>query len=324
MGERTQLISDVEQAAALLRANQLVAFATETVYGLGANALSEQAVAGIFEAKQRPHFDPLIVHLAEIEQLSEYVTAVPRAARALSERFWPGPLTLVLPKRKIIPDLVTSGLPQVAMRVPQLPQARELIRLAGVPIAAPSANRFGCVSPTTAQHVLDGLDGRIAAVLDGGNCAVGVESTVIRCDDDGTSTVLRPGGLPIEEIEAVIGPVNRSGSTSQPAGTPQVSPGMLDRHYAPRIPLRIVSDLTSVANSDRSALLCFGDVATAGFPCVINLSPAGSLIEATANFFAALRQLEREEITQIVAVKFPEEGLGIALNDRLQRAAVAE
>lgn len=317
----TQRLQDVATAAELLRAGKLVAFATETVYGLGANALDPSAVAGIFAAKERPFFDPLIVHLADQAQVNELVSEIPDVARKLMARFWPGPLTLVLPKRDVVPDLVTAGLPNVAIRVPQHPQTLELLRAAALPIAAPSANRFGCVSPTTAEHVLDGLSGRIDAVLDGGDCTIGVESTVLACLPNNPVTLLRPGGLPLEAIEAEIGPVARHSVESESDATPQTAPGLLSRHYAPSKPLQIVYDLSTVSDRTKLGLLSCGTSDVSGFAMVENLSPSGNLLEAATQFFAALRRLEQAEITSIIATPFSDSGLGLALNDRLRRAA---
>ncbi len=228
---------------------------------------------------------------------------------------------MVLPKRDAIPDLVTSGLPSVAIRIPANDQARAFIKAAGVPIAAPSANRFGCVSPTTAQHVLKGLGGRIDAVLEGGFCKVGVESTVIACPVDGKPTLLRPGGLPIEDIEAVIGPVIRLDPEMQNDESPQAGPGMLTRHYAPSKPIQVLEDFEELAETSRIGVLAFGSIDESGFDAVENLSPDSSLVEAAANFFAGLHRLETANIDLIVTKWFPEEGLGVALNDRLRRAA---
>lgn len=319
--KHTQRLDDIHLAAQLLREGKLVAFATETVYGLGANALDPLAVAKIFEAKQRPHFDPLIVHLDDSTQVSNYVANLTNEAQALSEQFWPGPLTLVLPKKENIPDLVTSGLPNVAIRVPVHQQARELIAAAGVPIAAPSANLFGSVSPTTAQHVLDGLDGRIEAVLEGDSCSIGVESTVIACLPEQPPTLLRPGGLPVEEIEKVIGSVRRLAPNEQSDDSPQAGPGMLSRHYAPNKPIEIVEDIQSFKTNLKVGLLAFGESQRTDFDLIENVSNSGSLVEAAANFFASLRRLEAANIDLILAEKFPNEGLGLALNDRLRRAA---
>ncbi len=278
-------------------------------------------IAKIFEAKERPHFDPLIVHLADQDQLERFVTDVPNSARTLMDRFCPGPVTFVLPKRDVIPDLVTSGLSSVAIRIPAHEQAREFIQAAGVPIAAPSANRFGCVSPTTSQHVLKGLNGRIDAVLEGGSCEVGVESTVIACPKNGQPTLLRPGGLPVEDIEAVIGPVVRLNPETQDDESPQAGPGMLTRHYAPSKPIQILDDFGELVDSSRAGVLAFGEIDESEFAVVENLSPDSSLVESAANFFAGLHRLETSDIDMIVTKWFPDEGLGVALNDRLRRAA---
>ena len=320
---QTHLLTETEDAAQRLRSGQLVAFATETVYGLGANALDETAVARIFEAKHRPHFDPLIMHLANIDDVHRYVKSFPDTARQLAEAFWPGPMTLVLPKSPIVPHLVTAGLPNVALRIPQTEQARSLIRESQVPVAAPSANRFGCVSPTTAQHVLDGLSGRIDAVLEGGQCPIGLESTVIACLPDEPPTLLRPGGLTIEEIEKVVGPLARPNSEPKDH-SPQIAPGMLTRHYAPSKPIVIVEEFGAFEINKRSGVLAFGPHTSLPTNEVIQLSETASLLEAATKFFSGLRELEKAEIDVIVARPFPDEGLGIALNDRLRRAASRE
>lgn len=311
--------TDVERAAAVLRGGGLVAFATETVYGLGANALDERAVAGIFEAKGRPHFDPLIVHLADVADLGRVAAVVPDRVRPLIDAFWPGPLTLVLPKRPEIPDLVTSGLDTVGVRVPDHPLARELIRRAGCPVAAPSANLFGRVSPTTAEHVMDQLGDRIDLVLDGGPCRVGVESTVIQVDGE-TLTLLRPGGVTLEDLTAIAGPIQRA--SISPASKSVAGPGMLPEHYAPLAPVVIVTDWSAVPADPTAAALGFRSVPDRErFGTVEVLSPDGSLREAAARFFAALRRLDATHPARIYAEAFPNEGLGLALNDRLTRAA---
>lgn len=312
--------TDVGRAAELIRRGGLVAFPTETVYGLGANALDPQAVAGIFAAKDRPYFDPIIVHIADRSQLETLTLAVPPAAAALAERFWPGPLTLVLPKSDLVPDLVTSGLPSVAVRMPDHPLALELIRRAGLPIAAPSANRFGRLSPTTAEHVRDQLGDRIELILDGGPCRVGVESTVVQLAPEGP-LLLRPGGVPVEVLEETIGPVRRGEDS---AGAP-VAPGMLPRHYAPRTPIRVEPHVPVCPPGERIGLITLGPVDNPGdFVAVEVLSETGDLTEAAANFFQALHRLDSRQLDAIVATPFPEWGLGRALNDRLRRAAHPE
>lgn len=312
---------DVAQAARLLRDGKLVSFATETVYGLGANALDVHAVARVFAAKNRPHFDPLIVHIADRSWLTRIVKEWPETAERLAARFWPGPLTLVLPKTDLIPDLVTSGLPSVAVRMPAHPLALELLRLADVPIAAPSANLFGQLSPTRAEHVAERLGDQIDYLLDGGPCAVGVESTVLLLESS-RAVLLRPGGVALEEIESVIGPVELPARATTSDQTAAQSPGMLPQHYAPRTPLTIVEDLLGVTAPARCGLLTLEPFPEAHrFAAVETLSVSGDLTEAAAKFFAALRRLDAACVEQIVATPFPNRGLGRALNDRLSRAA---
>ncbi len=324
-GLRTERLRDDEEgiarAAALLRSGALVAFGTETVYGLGADAADARAVAAVFDAKGRPHFNPLISHYPDVDAAFRHVEA-PALARLLAERFWPGPLTLVLPRRVTCPValLAGAGLDTLAVRVPAGRTALALLRQVGRPVAAPSANRSGEVSPTSASHVLAGLDGRIAAVLDSGPCAVGLESTVIDLAAGGPF-LLRPGGIPLSDIEALIGPVGR-GITPLAAEAPRTlrSPGLLVSHYAPRLPVR----LGALAADAREALLAFGPV-PAGAGCTFQLSAAGDVAEAAARLFAGLRWLDEEGarlgLSGIAAMPVPMEGLGLAINDRLQRAA---
>jgi L-threonylcarbamoyladenylate synthase len=318
----TRLITDVAEAAALLRAGQLVGFATETVYGLGADARQGRAVAAVFEAKGRPHFNPLICHFCQAAAAFDEVLADSRAF-ALAAAFWPGPLTLVLPRRPAsrIDLLAGAGLDTLAVRVPAHPQALELLRLVDAPVAAPSANRSGSVSPTTAAHVMAELDGRIAAVLEGGPCAVGVESTVLDLTGAG-AVLLRPGGLPVAAIEAVIGRVGRALPLSAAAATQSLrSPGMMLSHYAPRLPLRLQA--SAVAADE--ALLAFGPAPLQGAAAMWNLSPAADPAEAAARLFSGLRWLDdagtRLGLAGIAAMAVPSAGLGEAINDRLARAA---
>ena len=310
-------------AASALRRGQLVAFPTETVYGLGAIATSANAVAGIFEAKQRPTFDPLIVHIAERAQLSDVVTDIPPLAKALADAFWPGPLTLVLPKQPIIPDLVTAGLPGVGVRIPAHPAALELLRAVGLPVAAPSANPFGGISPTTAMHVADGLNFKVHLILDGGPCGVGVESTVVSFMGD-RPVLLRPGGCSVEELEAVIGPIERAAPNAALDDAAQPAPGMLSRHYAPSTPLTVVarnSDASSIEGR-KCGLLTYGKQPFSGrFVRIERLETTEDLQSCASKFFAALRSLDSCGLDVIIAHSFPDHGLGIALNDRLQRAA---
>ena len=312
--------TDVARAAALLSSGGLVAFATETVYGLGANALDAHAVAQIFEVKGRPRFDPLIVHVAELASLDRLVSSLPEKGRALIDRFWPGPLTLVLPKTEIVPDLVTAGLATVGVRMPAHPLALDFIKRAGTPVAAPSANLFGQVSPTTAQHVADQLGSRIDYILDGGPCSVGLESTVL--DLSGPfPIVLRPGGLSRERIAEVIGPV-RSADMTPHDTSPQRGPGMLSTHYATRTALVVAGCDDPLPVGPRIGLLAFvPEASLERFAAVEILSPRGDLAEAATNLFAAMRRLDQRELDLIVARPVPDEGLGRAINDRLQRAA---
>ena len=311
----------IARAAVLLRSGELVAFGTETVYGLGADATDTRAVASVFDAKGRPHFNPLICHYPDADEAFRHVQASVEA-QALAARFWPGPLTMVLPRRVTCPValLAGAGLDTLAVRVPMGATALELLRQVGRPVAAPSANRSGEVSPTTAAHVLAGLDGRIAAVLDSGPCAVGVESTVLDLAA-GRPFLLRPGGAAIADIEAMIGQVGR-GITPLAAEAPRTlrSPGLLVSHYAPRLPVR----LNAVEAGAGEALLAFGP-APIGAACVFQLSAVGDVVEAAARLFAGLRWLDAEGarlgLDGIAAMAVPLEGLGLAINDRLQRAA---
>lgn len=313
-------------AAEMLRSGRLAAFPTETVYGLGADATNSAAVAQIFEAKQRPTFDPLIVHIADRSQLSSVVSKVPEEAEILIRALWPGPLTLVLPKQPSIPDLVTAGLPGVGVRIPKHPIALELLRMAACPVAAPSANPFGGISPTTAQHVLDGLGSTVDCILDGGACAVGVESTVVSFMES-RPMVLRPGGCPMEEIQALIGPVGRAVSDPTKDDAAQASPGMLSRHYAPATPLALVP-MGREAHSlpgQRCGLMTWGNQPFQGnFHPIIRLCETEDLQTCATQFFAAMRSLDSCGLDVIIAHQFPDSGLGVAMNDRLNRAACRE
>jgi L-threonylcarbamoyladenylate synthase len=304
----------IEAAGASLRAGELVAFPTETVYGLGADATNGRAVAEIFAAKGRPRFNPLIVHVAGIEAASR-LALLTDVGRRLAEAFWPGALTLVLAKAPECPvaDLTTAGLDTVALRVPGHPVAQALLSAADRPIAAPSANRSGHVSPTTAAHVDADLGASVAIILDGGPTPIGLESTVI--DAAGAEpVVLRLGGVPREDIARVLGrPVALAdGEPDKPA-----SPGMLARHYAPAARLR----LDAREAGDGEALLAFGRDVPKHAGTAVNLSPSGDLTEAAANLFAALRDLDRSGAKAIAVTPIPQQGLGEAINDRLRRAA---
>jgi L-threonylcarbamoyladenylate synthase len=313
--------SGIARAAALLRGGELVAFGTETVYGLGADATDAHAVAAIFAAKGRPHFNPLICHYPDSDAAFAQVADTP-AARALARAFWPGPLTLVLPRRAEceVALLAGAGLETLAARVPAHPVALELLRAVGRPVAAPSANRSGQVSPTTARHVLDGLSGRIAAVLDCGACAVGVESTVLDLTAP-RPVLLRPGGVTTEAIEALVGAVGRGiPHAVAEASRGLRSPGLMVSHYAPALPVRLDAEAVSADE----ALLAFGPPLP-GAGAMFALSAAGDLTEAAASLFAGLRWLDAEGqrlgLRRIAAMPIPPHGLGLAISDRLERAA---
>jgi L-threonylcarbamoyladenylate synthase len=308
-------MTEIEMAARIIQEGGLVAFPTETVYGLGADALNPMAVARIFEVKHRPQFDPLIVHVADLRQAEILVKKLSSRAVKLAEAFWPGPLTLVLEKSSLIPDLVTSSLPTVALRVPDHPLALNLIRESGRPIAAPSANPFGGVSPTTAEHVRISLGEKVDLILDGGPCRVGVESTVLSLTEE-IPVLLRPGGVSLEEIQALIGEVSFTAS-----GTVPQAPGQLPSHYAPSTPLRFMNQLPTSALPGKWALLTFKPKpGIDSFAFVEILSQEGNLREAAANLFASLRKLDGMKLDGILALSVPEEGLGRAINDRLKRA----
>lgn len=304
----------IAEAAVALRAGRLVAFPTETVYGLGGLATNPLAIAQVFAAKGRPSHNPLILHVAAVSQAASFAVLDARA-RQLAAAFWPGPLTLVLPLAEgaDIAPAATAGLDTVAVRVPRHPVARALLEAVAGPVAAPSANRSGQVSPTTADHVLADLDGLIDIVLDAGPVEVGIESTVL--DLSGPAMrILRPGGVTREAIEAVIG---RLADGEAGAGEPLRSPGLLDRHYAPRTPLR----LDAVAVAADEALLAFGPAPLPGAAVTLNLSPSGDLAEAAHNLYAMLRALDDVGARRIAVMALPRTGLGEALADRLRRAA---
>ncbi len=317
---RCRVTHSPEEAAEALWQGSLVALPTETVYGLGAMATDPRAVAAIFAAKERPAFDPLIVHVPDIDHVSRVAAEFPPMARRLADRFWPGPLTLVLPKTPGIPDLVTSGMPTVGVRIPDHALTRQVLRLADVPIAAPSANPFGRLSPTTVEHVLAQLGDRIDLVLDGGPCRVGVESTILQLEGDEV-TLLRPGGIPLEDIEPVVGRVRLPETSTDDR---PISPGRLASHYAPRTPVELVDrapDVAEPCDSGDSGLLLLMPRSVSGYARIEVLSATGNLSEAAANFFPALHRLDSAGLSHIVAERCPETGLGRAVNDRLQRAA---
>lgn len=317
----TYLRECTERGAEAIRNGGLVVFPTETVYGLGADVFNAEAVARIFEVKHRPLHDPLIVHVSNVAQALLLVSELPPLAKKLMDRFWPGPLSLVLPKSPNVPDVVTAGSATVAIRMPSSPIASDLIRQAETPIAAPSANRFGCTSPTTAKHVIDGLTEGFDVLIDGGACRVGIESTVVAVEGD-TVRILRPGGISVEDIEAVVGPVSPLREVGVHAGT---SPGMLPQHYAPQTPLYLYNPIPSSLLMDKNAgklLLCPPNENLAG-PLEI-LSRTGNLNEAAVNLYAAMRRLDSLGLSRIVSHLFPDEGLGRAVNDRLAKASTTE
>jgi L-threonylcarbamoyladenylate synthase len=311
----TRIATDLSEAQALLQAGKLVAIPTETVYGLAANALDADAVIHIFETKNRPHFDPLIVHVGGMAQVDEVAAHIPEVAYRLMEALWPGPLTIVLQKHERVPHIVTSGLDTVGVRMPNHALTLELLRSLNFPLAAPSANPFGYISPTNALHVAEQLGERIPYILDGGECAIGVESTIIDCSGD-TPTILRLGGTAVETIEEIIGPVQVNAISSS---SPQ-APGMLHSHYAPRKPLRVgnIHELLHEHGNDVS-ILSFKD-SFHNFRN-IRLSEIGDLHEAARNLFAAMRKLDADHHSVIIAEFVPDYGLGRAINDRLKRAA---
>ncbi len=303
------------QAAEIIKNGGLVAFPTETVYGLGASAFNARAVAKIFEVKNRPYFDPLIVHISRFETIYDLWAKLDERALNLAKQFWPGPLTIVLPRKKSIPDIVVAGLTTVAVRMPANKIALDLITYAGVPIAAPSANLFGRLSPTTAEHVAEQLGDKIDLIIDGGKTEIGVESTVIEFNDK--PVVLRLGGITLEQIEGVIGRVKILTVAEKPH-----SPGQLLKHYAPKVKLKIIKNGNySIPQGLEAGLLAFREAPPGhAFKCVQILSPTGDLQEAACNLFSALHRLEKEAIDIIYAEPVPEIGLGRAIMDRLRKA----
>ncbi len=308
--------ANLDLAAQAIKDGKLVSFPTDTVYGLGANVYNSSAVANIFKAKERPLFDPLISHIADIDFLKEYVETDDRAV-ALAKHFWPGPLTFVLKRKDNNPavDLACAGLPSLAVRMPNHPVALELIRKSGVPIVAPSANRFKTISPTTAQHVRDSLGDKVDMILDGGPCRIGVETTIIDLTTPHI-VILRAGGMAKEELEEFTG--EKVYLSHDNPDMPK-APGQLLKHYAPRMPLRINVKEEDVGKDE--FFIGFGNVSGAQ----LNLSPKGDLCEAAANLFAYMREAEKHtEYKGIAMSPIPETGLGLAINDRIRRASYKE
>jgi L-threonylcarbamoyladenylate synthase len=309
--------TDIHKAQKTLEQGSLVAIPTETVYGLAANGLVADAVAKIFAAKNRPAFDPLILHTHSIYEIKKYVTSIPSVLDRLAKHFWPGPLTLLLEKKEIVPDLVTSGLPMVAFRIPNHNLTLSLLQKLNFPIAAPSANPFGYISPTTAQHVENQLGEQVQYILDGGACKVGVESTIVGIEDNKVM-IYRLGGLSMEAIEAVIGKVEvKLHSSSNPK-----APGMLESHYAPRKPMLLgnIPEMIKSFPNKKLGILSFQKNYSVNYPTYL-LSPKGDTLEAASNLFAYMRLLDSLDIDIILAEELPEAQLGRAINDRLRRAA---
>ena len=311
--------NSITVAQQLLTAGEVVAIPTETVYGLAGNAYNEATIANIFHIKNRPNFDPLIVHAANLDQIQRFVKRIPEKALQLAHRFWPGPLTLLLERNDMIPDIVTSGLPNVGVRIPQHPLTLQLLQQLDFPLAAPSANPFGYISPTTTQHVQEQLGGQIPYILEGGLCAIGLESTIVGFVGE-QPVVYRLGGVSIEAIEQIVGPVE----IAQYAHKDPRAPGMLENHYAPKKPLIVgnIPTLVKENGAKRVGILALQQ----SYPTVpanqqVILSPTGNLDEAAHNLFAALRTLDSLPVALIFAEPVPNLGIGRAINDRLKRAA---
>lgn len=316
----TEIGKDIQRAARHLASHTLVAIPTETVYGLAANALHTPAVEAIYDAKQRPRHNPLILHIGHPDQLETYAQDIPDIARALARRFWPGPLTLLLPRRHTVPDILTAGLPEVAIRVPDHPMTLELLATIDFPLAAPSANPFGYISPTTPEHVMAQLGGKIAYILDGGPCTQGIESTIVGFDG-GQPIIYRHGAIPAQAIQEVVGELSiRTKKTDTP-----LAPGMLPAHYAPRTPLILVEtvpEALALHNHLRCALLAFNKPSpTIPAERQVVLSTHSDLPEAARKLYASLHYLDSLGLDLIIAERVPDTGIGQAINDRLTRAA---
>jgi L-threonylcarbamoyladenylate synthase len=308
-------MSELEKAAEIIRNGGVVAFPTETVYGLGADVMNPMAVARIFELKERPHFDPLIVHIADLDQLRELTSLRDPRIYELAQAFWPGPLTMVLPKSDLVPDIVTSGLPTVGVRMPDHPIAQELIRKAGCPLAAPSANKFGKISPTEPWHVRKHLPD-VDMILDGGKTRVGIESTVIALRPDGFQ-LLRPGAVTRDDLDQIL-----PESFDIPVMADPEAPGMLASHYSPSKPFFLYSpELLSSIDPSESGYIGFQGEVPASFREVLILSPKGDLKEYATRIFGAMHQMEASDVNTIVVEPVPKKGIGVAIMDRLCKAA---
>ncbi len=312
--------NNIEKAVQLLREGELVAIPTETVYGLAANALNEKAVLKVFATKERPAFDPLIIHVHDLDEVQKYAEAIPEKLMVLAKKFWPGPLTLLLPKKNTIPDIVTSGLPQVAVRIPDHPITQALLKEINLPLAAPSANPFGYISPTDPTHVDQQLGDKIRYILDGGPCKVGLESTIAGMEGDEV-IIHRLGGISIENIEREIGKVKLNINLS---GNPK-TPGQLKSHYAPRKPLYVgnVGDLSKIHANKKTSLILFGNTdIEINSVKTYQLSASSNTYEAALHLFKILHDADADSSEVVLAPVLPETGLGPAINDRLKRASV--
>ncbi len=316
---KTEISRDIQRVCQLLEMGEAVAIPTETVYGLAANGLNPNAVRRIYEIKGRPSYNPLILHFSDKEKVFQATTRVPDWANELMDQFWPGPLTLVLPKAKNIPDVVTAGKQTVAVRVPSHPLMLEVLNHLDFPLAAPSANLFGRISPTRPEHVLKELNGRISLILDGGSCLYGVESTIIGVDTDDSPLLLRHGSIALEAIEAKIGRISKA---IDPSDSP-LAPGMLKSHYAPRTPAYLVGQLaTWIEKLDhlKLGMLCFTTSERIDDPRIRVLSMSGNLEEAARELYRVMHELDHLKLDLLLFETFPQNGLGISINDKLQRA----
>jgi len=314
----TTIGKDLDQAKALLERGELVAIPTETVYGLAANGLNTAAITRIYEAKNRPQFNPLILHVANLEQAERLVMGMPDVCKRLMQLLSPGPITYLLPKSSLVPDMVTAGSARVAIRIPAHPMALALLGMLDFPLAAPSANPSGYVSPVSAVHVLEGLQRKIPYILDGGNCTIGLESTIVGFEEDKV-VIHRLGGISAEQISAIAGVE----TTTSLAHASPTAPGQLKSHYATSIPL-LIGDIAPLVNAfagKKIGLLLFEQSAALAVEKEILLSPSGSLEEAAAGLFRAMRLLDQSDLDVIIAQRFPNTGIGRAINDRLERAA---
>jgi L-threonylcarbamoyladenylate synthase len=315
-----KISGDIQEAAAWLKKGEVIAIPTETVYGLAGNAYNEEAVTKIFHVKNRPYFNPLIVHTNSIDKILDFAFLNGEALK-MAEHFWPGPLTLLLPKKDPIPDLVTAGYPDVAVRIPANLLTLQMLEMLDFPVAAPSANPFGYVSPTTAQHVADQLKNEIPFILDGGPCAVGIESTIASIDESGNLLIYRVGGLSIEELQNFTG---KKAIVIKDDNKLPKTPGQLKSHYATSTPLirGNVEELLQSSEPENTGIISFKTTyPEVPIPQQMILSPTGDINEAARNLFSAMRKLDEMELKQIFAEIFPEEGLGRAINDRLRKAA---